>query len=55
MGSDKMDLIVGIAMLAASLAVLVFLVLWGRRTIERISRRGSRSAREISRDLHSDR
>lgn len=55
MGSDRIDLIVGLAVLSASLALLVFLVLWGRRTIERISRRGSRSAREISRDLRGDR
>lgn len=49
MDPDVIDLTVGISLIAASLALLVSLVLWSRRTIERIARSKSRSAREIAR------
>lgn len=45
------DAVVGCVVIVVSLAVLVYLVLWSRRTINRISRSNSRSAREIGRDL----
>ncbi|HET6428194.1 MAG TPA: hypothetical protein VFJ30_07285 [Phycisphaerae bacterium] len=43
--------IVGIAVIAAALAVLTGLVLWCRRRIERIARKGFGSARAIEKDL----
>ena len=49
MDVDVINLTVGIAVIAASLGLLVFLVLWSRRTIERIARSKSRSARQIAR------
>jgi multisubunit Na+/H+ antiporter MnhF subunit len=43
--------LVGCIVIAAALALLTYLVLWGRRTINRIAGSGSRSAREIAREL----
>lgn len=48
------DAILGIVVGAAALSLLAGLVLWSRRAIERIAARGSRSAREIVRDLRDE-
>ncbi len=45
------DAWIGLALIAASLALLTYLVLRSRRTIERIARSKSRSAREIRQEL----
>lgn len=55
MTPDAFDVMIGLIVMALSLAALVFLVFWSRRRIERISRTESRSAREIARDLRRDR
>ena len=54
MSRDVIDLTVGVAIMVVSLGLVVFLVLWSRRRIERIARSKSRSAREIAR-LDDDR
>ncbi|MBS3762082.1 MAG: hypothetical protein KGZ25_02140 [Planctomycetes bacterium] len=41
------DVIAGCALIGAALAVLTLLVLWSRRMIHRIARKGYGSAREI--------
>ncbi len=43
--------IIGCGVIAAALSLLAYLVLSGRRTIDRIARIGERSAREIDREL----
>jgi len=43
--------IIGIAIIACSLVVLIYLTFWSRRTIERIARGRGRSAREIQKEL----
>ena len=43
--------IVGCVLLAASLLLLLVLVWFSRRRIDRIAKRGYRSAREIVKDL----
>lgn len=55
MDPDDLDVMIGLIVMALSLAVLLLLVLWSRRRIERIAKTESRSAREIARDLRSDR
>ena len=49
-----MDAIIGTALIAGALAALSCLVLWSRRTIERIARKRSRSARAILKDLNGE-
>ena len=49
------DTVFGCIVIAAALGLLIGLVAWSRRTIERIARGGSRSARQILRELHDDR
>lgn len=46
-GSATIDTVAGIAITALSLVTIVTLVLWSRREIDRIARRGYGSAREI--------
>ena len=48
-----MDLntIIGVILVVASLGLIVGLVLWSRRAINRISRGGPRSARSIIREF----
>lgn len=41
------DAILGLALLGVSLAILVALVVWSRLRIDRIAKRGYRSARQI--------
>jgi len=41
------DMIIGSAVVVAALSVLVALVVWSRRAINRIARQGYRSARAI--------
>ena len=43
-------MIIGLVVLAAVLCLMAVLVLWGRRTINRIASRGFASARQIARD-----
>ena len=45
-----LDTILGLIITVATLVVLTGLVFWSRRSIERIARRGPRSAREILED-----
>jgi len=45
----------GFTVVAAALGVLTYLVLWSRRTIERIARKGLGSAREILKDRNRER
>ncbi len=51
----NMDIVVGCAVIAASLVLQVLLVFAGRRTTDRIARRGYSSARKIMRDDHDGR
>ncbi|MFC2168124.1 hypothetical protein ACFLRW_03995 [Acidobacteriota bacterium] len=45
------DLIFGAVLIFFSLGVILFLVLWGRKTIERIKKKNQQSAREIIQDI----
>ena len=47
---DHSDILIGSAVLALALATLAGLVLWSRRVINRIARRGARTLREITKD-----
>lgn len=51
MDPETADILFGCAVLTAALGCLTALVLWSRRIIERVARRGGGSAREILRDL----
>lgn len=51
---DK-DLVVGTLVLIGALSIVVGLVLWSRYVIERIARRGLRTARDIMKDLRHGR
>lgn len=42
-------------LIAAALTFVTYMTFWSRRTIDRIARKGTQSAREILRDLHGDR
>ena len=46
------DTTLGCLLAAGALALSTVLVLWSRRAIERIARRGFRSAREIEEELN---
>lgn len=46
--------ILGIVIIASSLGLICYLTFWGRRTIERISRKNLSSARQILQDLKDD-
>ena len=48
------DVWIGLAVLIFALVANVALVLWSRRTIEKIQHLPGRSAREIERHLHGD-
>jgi len=48
-------ILVGCILVAAALVVMVLLVLWSRRTINRIARERLHSARDIVRELNNDR
>ena len=48
----SVDALIGCIVTVAALAVAAFLVLWSRRTIERIAGEGCRSAREIEEELN---
>ncbi|MFC2167222.1 hypothetical protein ACFLQZ_04590 [Acidobacteriota bacterium] len=45
------DLILGIVIIGLSLGTILTLVLWGRKTIERIKEKNQQSAREIIQDI----
>ena len=46
------EVLIGFAVVAGALGLIVYLVVWSRRTIERIARKRLRSAREILRDIN---
>jgi len=43
------DTVLGVLIIVGALLAIVLLVLWSRRTIDRIAKRGFGSAREITR------
>ena len=45
------DLIFGMAIIFCSLAFILFIVLWSRKTIERIREKKLQSAREIIQEI----
>jgi len=45
------DLILGMVIICLSLSFILFIVLWGRKTIERIREKKQQSAREIIQDI----
>ena len=47
------EAIVGCVLIALALGTITCLVLWSRRTINRIAESKAHSAREIIRDLHA--
>jgi hypothetical protein len=49
------DVIIGCILVLASLGVMSALLVWSRRTIDRIAVRGLRSAREIEKELNGER
>ena len=49
------NLLIGCIVGAGALGLITYLVLWSRRTIDRIAGRGFGSAREIRKDMQSDR
>ena len=49
------DTILGWMFVAGALSLITYLVLWSRRTINRIAERGFRSARQIVKELRGDR
>ncbi len=54
MDKDTLDLTVGLIVAGVALGLVTVLVFLSRRTIERIARSKSRSAREIARTLRRD-
>ena len=44
------EVVIGFAVVAGALGVIVYLVLWSQRSIDRIARRRLGSAREILKD-----
>ena len=44
------DVLIGLIVIAGALGLIVLLVLWSRRSINRIASNGFGSAREIARD-----
>jgi len=49
------DALIGCIVIAGALAVLIYLVLWSRRAIDRIADSSSSSAREIVKELRRGR
>ena len=47
------DVYIGCILVAFALTSVTALILWSRRTIERIARKGYRSARETAKDLQN--
>jgi uncharacterized membrane protein YccC len=48
------DTILGCVVVVAALGLITYLVLWSRRTIDRIAKSGLRTAREIVRELRRE-
>ena len=46
--------VIGCMVIAGALAFVTYMVLWSRRSIERIAQRGFRSVREISSEPSDD-
>ncbi len=46
------NITIGCVVIAAALAFSTFIVLWSKRTISRIARRGDRPTREIEKELN---
>ena len=49
------EMIIGVIVGVAAVALVIYLTLWSRRTIHRIANGSGRSAREIARELSGDR
>jgi hypothetical protein len=49
------DVVAGCILSASAMLLTVYFVLWSRKTIDRISRRGLRSARDIIREIYHGR
>lgn len=47
-------MIIGVIVALAAVALVIYLTLWSRRTINRIANGSAKSAREIARELSSD-
>ena len=55
MTRDVLDTVIGLTIVICALSLITFLVIWSRKRIERISRSGFGSAREIMKDDQHDR
>ena len=51
MQSEPIEIIFGTAIAATAIGLLVYLVFWSRRRIDRIARNGGGTARKIVREL----
>ena len=49
------DLHIGTAIMILALALMIYLIVWSRRTIEFIRKKKLSSAREITKSLHEKR
>ena len=49
------EILLGCLVLGAALCIVTYLVLWSRRTIDRIAESDARSAREIEKEVLSER
>ena len=47
------NIIAGCVIIVGALGLLIYLVLWSRRTINRIDKSDSATARQILKELHS--
>ena len=50
-----MNVLIGCVVTVCALALIVALVLWSRRTINRIAKKGFRTARQTLKELNGDR
>jgi len=46
------DIIIGSALIFVSLGLMIYILLWSRRTIELIHKKKLKSAREILKNIH---
>ena len=51
MQSEPLEIIFGTAIAAAAIGLLIYLVFWSRRRINRIARNGGGTARKIVKEL----
>ena len=50
-----MNVLIGCVVIAVALTLIIALVLWSRRTINRIAKNGFRTARQTLKELNGDR